>query len=341
MGLAASQARLLFLTRRLSDLELRAEVISNAKIRLADQSTDASKEYTRELDRKKFQVLKGVDSRGNNTYWDATAENLTTYNPSLGLAAGQQRFIKDSIDRMVVTNKTAQAYQGAMDTPVFTITRASATVSANDLQREYGTLDSFLKKELGYTSMSDYANYKPNATDAEKVKAQQQLTYLTNAYTGKEGFINAMGYSSDPSASNYNKSAGDYYAATFDEIKQGGYVTESDENMRSKEWLDRAVNAGYLRLYEPKTQSNGTTKLENISWTSGDTNIQEVEDTTQTAKAEAQYEATMAQIQAKDKKLDVQLKQIDTEHQATQTTIDSVKKIIEKNIDRSFKMFQA
>jgi len=60
-----------------------------------------------------------------------------------------------------------------------------------------------------------------------------------------------------------------------------------------------------------------------------------------TAKAEATYESTMASIQTKDKRFDLQLKQIDTEHSATQTEVDSVKKVIDKNTERSFKMFSA
>ena len=42
MGLSASQARMLSLTARLSDLELRAQTIENAKIRLSDESAAAS-----------------------------------------------------------------------------------------------------------------------------------------------------------------------------------------------------------------------------------------------------------------------------------------------------------
>ena len=45
MGLSASQARLLSITARLSDNELHSQQIANAKVRLADQTQEASTEY--------------------------------------------------------------------------------------------------------------------------------------------------------------------------------------------------------------------------------------------------------------------------------------------------------
>ncbi len=97
-GLAASQARLLFLTSRLSDLELRAQTISNSKIRLADESKTASDEYCRALDKKKFHVATGADKNGPK-YDDATVNNLTGYNEGVG----HQRLIKDGSGRLIVS----------------------------------------------------------------------------------------------------------------------------------------------------------------------------------------------------------------------------------------------
>ena len=50
-------------------------------------------------------------------------------------------------------------------------------------------------------------------------------------------------------------------------------------------------------------------------------------------------EATAAGVQQKDKKLEMQLKMIDTEHSALKTEIDAIKKIIDDNIEASFKTF--
>ena len=44
-------------------------------------------------------------------------------------------------------------------------------------------------------------------------------------------------------------------------------------------------------------------------------------------------------IQAEDKKLEIQLKQLDTEQQAISTELDAVKKVIDKNVESTFKIF--
>ena len=57
--------------------------------------------------------------------------------------------------------------------------------------------------------------------------------------------------------------------------------------------------------------------------------------------AELKYKLITERLAAQDKIYDLQLKNIDTEHNACQTEIDSVKKVIDKNIERSFKIFDA
>lgn len=53
----------------------------------------------------------------------------------------------------------------------------------------------------------------------------------------------------------------------------------------------------------------------------------------------AEYEAESAKVQSQDKRLELELKQVDTQHKAVQTEIDAVKKVIDKNVESSFKTF--
>jgi len=57
------------------------------------------------------------------------------------------------------------------------------------------------------------------------------------------------------------------------------------------------------------------------------------------AIAEVEYTKTVKEIEAKDKKYDSDLKKLDTEHNALQTEYDSIKDVISKNVERSFKAF--
>ena len=44
-------------------------------------------------------------------------------------------------------------------------------------------------------------------------------------------------------------------------------------------------------------------------------------------------------LQQEDRTLELQLKQLDTEHNAIQTEIDAVQKVVQKNVETSFKTF--
>lgn len=57
------------------------------------------------------------------------------------------------------------------------------------------------------------------------------------------------------------------------------------------------------------------------------------------AKAEAEYEHTLKQIDKKDQKFDLDLSKLETERKALTTEYESVKKVIEENIDRTFGIF--
>ena len=67
--------------------------------------------------------------------------------------------------------------------------------------------------------------------------------------------------------------------------------------------------------------------------------IQDSYDTSDDAQAESDYEAKTAALKCQDQMLDMEIKQIETQHKAVETEWDSVKKIIEGNIDKTFKIF--
>ena len=80
MGLAASQAKLLSLTCRISDNELRAQSLTAAKMALANQTSEASREYLKALNTSEF-VYRTYDDNGDKVYTKLTGAQLSTYAP--------------------------------------------------------------------------------------------------------------------------------------------------------------------------------------------------------------------------------------------------------------------
>lgn len=401
MGLSASQARLLSLTARLSDLELKAQSISNAKIRLADMSEQASVDYSKALDEQKIKVYSGLQPNGTSSYIDATAANLTTYNAIS--TTDKQRFIKNSAGQVLVTDRVKQAYD---DSKGSLSAFLAAMTGKTDQTSELADSISKVQNNIAYTTAmpngsgaqatvttdtSVASELMAVRTDLQKISQASKTNFdtlikgldyaiawcsdtvvaidqdvLKLIFTGNAGTASGedigsylkgrTGLQTSDFSENNNLCAirdsfgvdttdaeTKYYTNLFNEIQSGGYLSPGNANMNDSKWLTNQSLAGNIFLYEydPTGGKQGTGDFVNVSWSSGDSSLQTQTDKTDLAKAEANYQTTMASIQSKDKRFDLELTQIDTEHTAIQTEIDSVKKVMDKNIERSFKIFDA
>jgi len=109
MGLSASQSRLLSLTTRLSALELKAQQISNDKIRLSTNTSEVSQAYADALSKEKLTIASGYDSStGATTYSDMTYSNLTGDDNT---AITAQYGLSDGNGNLVVTEDIAEKYE--------------------------------------------------------------------------------------------------------------------------------------------------------------------------------------------------------------------------------------
>lgn len=120
-----------------------------------------------------------------------------------------------------------------------------------------------------------------------------------------------------------------------EEIKTNYQVLE-DGLATSAEWLQFALESGLVSMEQVDANNNWCSTLY-----SNCSDITETTDANEATVAEAEYNATMAKIEAKDKQFDIQLKNIDTEHESLQTEYDSIKSVLDKNIERNFKMYSA
>ncbi len=94
------------------------------------------------------------------------------------------------------------------------------------------------------------------------------------------------------------------------------------------------VNEGLLFLF--KNDNEGNEYQVNVAT---DTSLQEVTDDVDLKKAEAKYEADMRKINAKDKKFDTDLASLESERNAINTEMDTLKSVAKDNVDRTFKLF--
>lgn len=124
-----------------------------------------------------------------------------------------------------------------------------------------------------------------------------------------------------------------------------------DENLyTNSEWLEFALEQGIITMvqakyYNPADDSGKilNSSFEGIYWQgiihTEASDIISVDDEKAIAIAEAKYKKEITEIENKDKKYDQDLKKLDTEHSALQTEYESIKEVISKNTERSFKAF--
>lgn len=105
MGLASSQARLLSITARLTDNEYKSQQISNAKMRLANITSDARAEYNDALNSNIF-VYNSFDSMGNSYSAEFTPNLIYQYEPNK-----TQYSLLTSGNKILVTNEDAANFQ--------------------------------------------------------------------------------------------------------------------------------------------------------------------------------------------------------------------------------------
>ncbi|MDD3593203.1 MAG: hypothetical protein PHX18_01090 [Candidatus Gastranaerophilales bacterium] len=118
---------------------------------------------------------------------------------------------------------------------------------------------------------------------------------------------------------------------TFSNVKSSAIydIKPTDENMKADEPSDRPqqIASGFSKTVD-KNQAQYSAAM-----------VLYEADSQEYELALDQINAKIEEIHQSDKTLELQLKQLDTEQQAIQTEMDAVKKVIDKNIEQTFKTF--
>ena len=165
------------------------------------------------------------------------------------------------------------------------------------------------------------------------------------------GLVSGEGsYEQDPVVTNFNYDDFNYYVSIFKQIQAaGGCRPISDYNglggdaANNAEWLQAMIQCGELTIdIVEADKRTGLIILDPTSPSSDSalsyTPTTEI-DKKALVKAEAKYEKSLKDIDKKDKQYDLTLSKLETERSALTTQYESVKKVIEENIERTFGIF--
>ena len=207
---------------------------------------------------------------------------------------------------------------------------------------------------LSITARMNDVEYKSQQISNTKVRLADESEQVANEYTKalNKTKLTFNSYDKQGNAVKYSlNSANLANITTVDEngtnvprfklIKADG-SQEGVPDVFSESQLYEMLESGeyMLQEYTKKTDADGT---EQTGWfntsTSSNTQLAVESDSTELAKAEAEYNAKTLKINNKEKLLDNDLKALDTEHSALKTEQDSIKSLIKDNVDKTFNLF--
>ena len=125
-----------------------------------------------------------------------------------------------------------------------------------------------------------------------------------------------------------------FYDSLFNQICANGWT--ENNNIEDNEYLQEMLQSGML--YISKMKDDGYYYQANYAT---DAYIKEISDDTAIAQAEAKYTTEKAKLNSKEETLDLKMKNLDTEISSLSTEYDTVKNTISKNIEKSFKRYNA
>lgn len=199
MGLAASQARLLSITSRISDNELRAQLINNQKMRLSSESSQVSENYINALNKTNL-VFANYDEKDNAQNVPLTFNNLTAFNQY-----NNQYGLTNTAGNILISETEAKKYQASM----------GATDQQAEFLKQHGIeyTTSYwdeLEKQLGnsgitysstelrtmYEGVTDLINPANNVSSYDETVKTQEYTdfsgYLDDFIKAKGFYDNAL-----------------------------------------------------------------------------------------------------------------------------------------------------
>ena len=121
-------------------------------------------------------------------------------------------------------------------------------------------------------------------------------------------------------------------------------LVEDEEFSISSIALEEGLRSGtYTLVQQTEKDTANTIKLNGKNFNTIDLSscsiITDEIDNNAVARAEAEYNRDMAEVQQKDKRYEMDQKKIDTQYQAYLNEEESIKTVLGKNIERSFKTF--
>ena len=279
MGMSASQARLLTLTSRLHDVELKAQHIQSQKIALATQKDAVYQEYYDALDAKALKVNLGIN--GETQLVDANFNSLCNYHKGV---PKNYALMDNKTGKILVNEKTAEIYkQYGSDKYAFAFAMMGVMPDNNDYSNLGSETDSQYWQTIknSVESPEDDPNWQDalnNPDGEEGDTANSNKTYTIAMTDTEKAIYNALIESDEEKYADLKSKFEAFNKATDPKEKKKAYgefrkelMSKAAEeifkalackcNKENAEW-DKCEFDHYTQLWDAIEEAGGCTVIE-------------------------------------------------------------------------------
>ncbi len=329
MGLSASQTRYLSLTARKSNVEYQGQQINQARTALANQSSElytemmtlqaptAPSPYTYVID----PAAKPVIDWSQPAAWPLTRAQQKDF--EIYYAGNEPKFTAFNITEYEKVyneaTKTSSFFEVSYDKD------GNRQVSSRPTSEEALKNTTYCYKETGYTSDKEEVSFM-NIHTSEDESCSYRYDSVKGVFVEKTDKFTPNDFPSHITA--FNAAAAQYNVYS-EPIRKDIY-----ESLDVVDNAKTSDNPGSLACGQRSTATKNINQAQyNAAMVQYKADLAEYEEHLDIINKKSE------EIHESDKKLELQLKQLDTEQEAIQTEYEAVKKVIEKNIENTFKTF--
>ena len=351
MGMAASQARLISLTARKTNVEYEGQQINQARTALANKSSELwnslykmdvpTPPSTTDYTATQYSFDSGDDKKTISKIQpaDYTDEDGITYNSYVTYFSTISEYTGI---RNTNSNPQVQYVPGVESTKGYYMVGTKKVYSLSDVDRtdtsakaEWQTyssaLDQIAENWSNTQLAKDWTNYKTTG-DAKfldniyyYVDNNSETNFVSRTGTSKDTLDACL---ADPSLALHSYYAD--YQKTNKELSKYAIVEYASDGRASSLQLE---GSSLVYGLDASTVTDDNAYNDAINKYNYDKQVYE--------KHVQDINAKTEQIQTEDRTLELRLKALDTEQSALQTELESVKKVISKNIEGTFKTFES
>ena len=159
MGMSASQARLLFISSRMNDIEFKSQQISNQKIRLADDSEKVATKYSDALNKTRLMVNNPIDQSQSQLTYSSIMSPKGQMSGGYNLQTAQGKVVVSStVASAFEKSRSLSQFLSALSVPQTAATLVEAQSNYNESVRNLHTAENNVKNFLNQYNLSVDSN---------------------------------------------------------------------------------------------------------------------------------------------------------------------------------------